>query len=392
MKKHKMVSLFAGIGGFDLAFEQEGFDIAWANEIDKFACQTYRENFPSHELIEGDIRKIDVKDIPPHDVLTAGFPCQPFSLAQQGKKGLEHKSGNLFYEIVRVLKHHKPDCFLLENVRGLIFKNNREVFKLILKELESCGYVVQWKILNAKDFGVPQNRERIFLFGSSIPFNIFQFPEPTYQPTKLSDVLEKKVDQKYYLSEKALQGFQIRKERLGEENKLKGRACSVFTPDSNYSATMCSRYWKNGSEILLKEDIVYQWRRNYLRENKSNVVPTLTSNMGTGGNNVPLINQVQKLGFVNKNIQGNKVYDPNGLSITMTANSGGLFPSTGAYLIENRIRKLTPRECARLMGFPDSFKIVCSNSQTYKQFGNSVVVPLVRKLVQQIKQALHEQK
>jgi len=532
----KVVSLFAGIGGFDLAFEQVGFEVIWANEIDKFACQTYRANFPNHTLIERDIKEIDVKEIPPHDILTAGFPCQPFSHAGK-QKGLEDERGNLFLEIIRVLEFHKPSWFLLENVKGLTNKTNKEVFSLILSSLENCGYKVQWKVLNAKDFGVPQNRERVFIIGNRLGID-FVFPEPN-QPImtlkealkdvpnsvgqeysikkkevlavvpaggnwrnlpkdiakeymgkdfeddkggkvgtayrlswnkpsltlmaspqqkrterchpsetrpltvreyariqtfpdnfefkgsvsnqykqignavppkmiktlglKLADILEKEVDEKYFLSEKAWRGMLNHKKK--NQQKGNGFGYSLFTPESSQVNTLRARYYKDGSEILL-----FQYRRSYIRENKENISPTLTGNMGTGGNNVPFVIlpkekwKEQSLGIifcghVDKPIrkngvnaitthlsrthkQQNRIHSTNGIHPTLSAQE--IQGRNWVYDGKSEVRKLTPRECLRLMGFPNDFKIVVSDSQMYKQAGNSVVVPLIKELARNI--------
>ena len=165
MKKYKVASLFAGIGGIDLAFQGAGFEIVWANEIDKYACQTYRANFPNHKLVEGDIKQVKLEEIPNFDVLIAGFPCQAFSVAGE-QKGFNDERGKIFFEIIRFLKAKKPKAFLLENVRNLVNHNEGETLKKMLELLKDCGYWVKYDVLNAETHGnIPQNRERVFIVG-----------------------------------------------------------------------------------------------------------------------------------------------------------------------------------------------------------------------------------
>ncbi len=292
------IDLFAGIGGFRLAFERAGATCVFASEWDKFACRTYEANFGDKPA--GDITKISTDDIPDHDILTAGFPCQPFSIAGvpiYNSMGREHgfahpTQGMLFFEIVRILKHKRPRAFLLENVKNLLHHNNGETFRSIYQTLtEDLGYVVTYKVIDARLL-VPQHRERVFIVGYSEPFT---FPTiPNFAP-KLRDILEPVVDEKYTLSDRTWQGLQQRAQR----NKAKGNnfRYTIANLDS-YTRTLVAHYAAGGSEILIPQE--------------------------------------------------------------------GKNP-----------RRLTPRECARLMGFPDSFKIVCSDYQAYRQFGNSVVVPVV---------------
>jgi DNA (cytosine-5)-methyltransferase 1 len=317
MKKYKVASLFAGIGGIDLAFQGVGFDIIWANEIDKYACQTYRVNFPSHRLVEGDIKQIKTEDVPNFDILIAGFPCQAFSVAGE-QKGFNDERGKLFFEIIRFLKDKKPLAFLLENVRNLVNHNKGETLKKVLELLKSCGYSVKCDVLSADTHGnIPQNRERIFIVGflKKEQCESFSFPLEVSLKTQIKDLVDFKEMQKanYY-----------------------------------YSANNHGYYEKLNQEIN-KENTVYQWRRVYVRENKSGVCPTLTANLGTGGHNVPLV-----------------------------------FTKWG-------IRKLTPRECFNLQGFPLTFKLPnLANCHLYKQAGNSVVVPLIKRVAENILVSLKE--
>lgn len=317
MKKYKVVSLFSGIGGIDLAFRGAGFDIVWANEIDKYACQTYRVNFPNHRLVEEDIKQIKTEDVPNFDILIAGFPCQSFSVAGE-QKGFNDERGKLFFEIVRFLKDKKPLAFLLENVRNLANHNKGETLKKMLELLKDCGYWVKYDVLSAETHGnIPQNRERIFIVGfrEKKQCENFSFPLEVPLKTQIRDLVDFK-------------GFQEKK--------------------YYYSVDNHGYYNELVREINL-EDTIYQWRRVYVRQNKSNVCPTLTANLGTGGHNVPLI-----------------------------------FTKQG-------IRKLTPRECFNLQGFPLTFKLPnLANCHLYKQAGNSVAVPLIKRIAKNILVSLRE--
>lgn len=302
---YKVGSLYAGVGGICLGFIQAGFKIEWANEFDKFACETYRSNF-SHKLYEGDILKLDPLKLTKVDVLVGGFPCQPFSIAGY-RKGFEDERGNHFFRIIQYVKVHNPKVILLENVRNLISHDGGNTLKVIKETLENFNYNVKYKVLNTKDLtNIPQNRERIFIIATHNSLKKeFQFPiskTKKYKNIKESNV----VDEKYFYREDKYNYFELIK---------------------NVNST----------------DIFYQWRRHYVRDNKSGVCPTLTANMGTGGHNVPII------------------------------------------LTTKGIRKLTPRECFNLQGFPKSFKLpTIANCHLYKQAGNSVTVPLVFEVAKEI--------
>lgn len=309
---YKAIDLFAGIGGIRLGFERafdKTIEFVFASEIDKYACETYYANFGEKPC--GDITKIDEKNIPPFDILLAGFPCQAFSVAGL-RKGFEDTRGTLFFEIARILKHHKPKVIFLENVKG--FKNHDKgtTFKVIKETLEELGYKIFSQVLNAKDFGVPQNRERIYIIGFLDNDMEFEFPRTSSLDIKINNMLQDSVDKKYYYNDKPL-----------------------FDRIKNY---------------VFNEDSIYQWRRQYIRENKSGVCPTLTANMGTGGHNVPIIKD--KFG----------------------------------------IRKLTPRECANFQGFPANFIFPKGmvDSQLYKQCGNSVVVKVIEDIARLIKKGIHK--
>ncbi len=303
-KKYRAIDLFAGIGGIRLGFAnafKENIEFVFSSEIDKYAQQTYKANFDGD--VAGDITKIDEKDIPSHDILLAGFPCQAFSIA--GKRlGFEDTRGTLFFEVARIIKYHKPKILFLENVKGFVNHDNGNTFRVVKETLEEMGYKVFTKVLNAKDFGVPQNRERIYIVAFLDDIE-FEFPEALCTEVSIKSKLQKDVLEKYYYNGKPL--F----ERIKDD--------------------------------VVNENSIYQWRRQYVRENKSGVCPTLTANMGTGGHNVPIVRD------------------------------------------KKGIRKLTPRECANFQGFPDTFILPnLVDSQLYKQCGNSVVVEVINKIAEKI--------
>ena len=303
-KKYRAIDLFAGIGGIRLGFAnafKENIEFVFSSEIDKYAQQTYKANFDGD--VAGDITKIDEKDIPSHDILLAGFPCQAFSIA--GKRlGFEDTRGTLFFEVARIIKYHKPKIVFLENVKGFVNHDNGNTFRVVKETLEEMGYKVFTKVLNAKDFGVPQNRERIYIVAFLDDIE-FEFPEALCTEVSIKSKLQKDVLEKYYYNGKPL--F----ERIKDD--------------------------------VVNENSIYQWRRQYVRENKSGVCPTLTANMGTGGHNVPIVRD------------------------------------------KKGIRKLTPRECANFQGFPDTFILPnLVDSQLYKQCGNSVVVEVINKIAEKI--------
>ena len=234
----KIGSLFAGIGGIDLAFEQAGFEIAWANEIDAAACKTYRHNFPKTKLVEADIRNLDAKALEKVDILTAGFPCQSFSIIAQNPKrlGVKDDRGKLFFEMCRILKDKQPKCFIAENVKGLLTANQKSAFPLILEEFTNSGYDVKYMVLNAANFGVPQKRERVIMVGFRKDLNIdFSFPAQTIKDEKLYEplkkVIENSVDEKYYFSEKAVAGMMKKREKMN-----KGRAQDIEKPCNTVGA------------------------------------------------------------------------------------------------------------------------------------------------------------
>lgn len=342
-EKFRFIDLFAGIGGIRLPFQKLGGKCVFTSEWDKFAQKTYRINYGDQP--EGDITKIASSSIPDHDLLLAGFPCQPFSQAGL-KKGFSDTRGTLFFDIQRILVAKRPKAFLLENVKQLRGHNKGQTLKTIIdilqgnneidpKELAAMpisdearnalstklNYHIEYKVLKAYDYGVPQNRERIYIVGfdkdqapKGFDFSkSFIWPTPVKKKAKVGDILEKSksLDEKYTLSEKLWAGHLRRKE--GHKEKGNGFGYSMFNEDSDYTNTISARYYKDGSEILIEQKDVC-----------------------------------------------------------------------------SRPRKLTPRECARLQGFPENYIIPVSDSQAYKQFGNSVSVPVIEAIAKQMVATLEE--
>lgn len=325
-KKYNIAAFFSGVGGIELGFEQTNeFRVVYANEFDKYARETYSLNYPDTKLDARDIHIVPADEVVDQDgndnidIVVGGFPCQAFSIAGY-RKGFEDDRGDLFFELLRIIEAKKPKAIFVENVKNMVSHDHGNTFKVIREALTENNYFIKWKVLNGKDYGnVPQNRERIYIVGfdNKEAYDLFEFPEEIELTTSLRDIIDfgGKKDELYYYREG--------KQRFFDELKL----------------TMTS------------QDTVYQWRRQYVRENKNGVVPTLTANMGTGGHNVPLI----------------------------LTDSG-------------EIRKLTPKETFNVQGYPKSFKIPenVSNGQLYKQAGNSVVVPVIKRIATNISKALNE--
>jgi DNA (cytosine-5)-methyltransferase 1 len=309
----KIIDLFAGIGGIRRGFEQASNELikcVFTSEWDKYAVQTYQANY-ADENVFGDITQVDIKDIPNHDILLAGFPCQPFSQAGL-KKGFDDTRGTLFFDIERILIAKQPKAFILENVKRLRTHDKGRTLKIIIEHLKKAGYNnIHCDVLRARDFGLPQNRERIFIVGFLDDNIKFDFPKPTNEPTRVGDILQDEVDPKYTISDKLWAGHKRRK----KENKLKGKGFGygIVNKDSEYTNTISARYYKDGSEILIQQK-------------------------------------------------------------------------------DKNPRKLTPREAARLQGFPDSFKIEVSDVQAYKQFGNSVPVNTIEAVAKQMIFAMKKKK
>lgn len=336
-------SLFAGIGGIDKGFEQAGAKVIWANEIDKNACETYRANF-DHEPVEEDIRNIKETDMPDVDIITAGWPCVAFSVAGN-RHGMKYKChqceyehsvtydeyitgatcpkcggyteaidprGTLFFDVIRFIRAKKPKAIFLENVKNLKGHDKGNTFKVIEEMLLESGYFIDSRVMNTMEYGnIPQNRERIFIVGfrEEEELKRFDWPKKIQLTNTIDDILDRssKKDDKFYY-------------------------------------TLESQYYNMIKEAMVKRDTVYQLRRVYMRENQSNVCPTLTANMGTGGHNVPLI--IDNWGF----------------------------------------RKITPREALSFQGFPRDYVIPVgmANSHVYKQAGNAVSVPVIKRIAENL--------
>ena len=318
---YKICSLFAGVGGIDLGFlETDKCEIAYANEFDKYAVETYEKNF-ENKVDCRDIHNVKVNEIPEFDIMVGGFPCTSFSVAGYRKGFEDDRTGDLFFEMERIFKERKPRVIFLENVKNLVGHDKGKTFKTIIEKLEEAGYKdkIKCQVLNACEYGnIPQNRERIYIvaFKDKEDFDRFQMPMPMTLDKNIKDVFnfDTKVDDKYYYT----------------EGKYKGNIYKLLT------------------EEMDDDNTVYQWRRKYVRKNQSNLVPTLTANMGEGGHNVPLIKT--KFG----------------------------------------IRKLTPIECFYAQGYPKYYELPTnmSDARLYKQAGNSVVVPVINRIAENIMKAL----
>ncbi len=247
-KKFKFIDLFAGIGGMRIPFDELGGNCVFTSEFDKYAQQTYEANF--NEMPCGDIRKINLKKIPKHDLLLAGFPCQAFSHAGL-KKGFEDTRGTLFFDIASILKIHKPKAFLLENVKGLKSHDGGHTFNTIIDTLNDIGYrTIEHQVLNAREFGLPQNRERVFIVGFWKKKE-FNFPEPPNPKTRLGSILQKRVKDKYTISDKLWTSAIKRRERA--ISKGNGFSYRLFNRESSYTSTLSARYYKDGLEILVEQ-------------------------------------------------------------------------------------------------------------------------------------------
>ncbi len=324
MNKLKCASFFAGVGGIDIGFESTGaFEVIYANEIDPYPVKTYELNFKT-KVDNRSICDVKPEEIPDFDIALAGFPCTDISVAGE-RKGLFNEDGSLtrsglFFELMRILNVKKPRIVFLENVKNLVGHDNGKTFKTILDSLQDAGYNhIKYQVLNAMNFGnIPQNRERIYIvaFREESDKNFFDFPMPVMLTTQLKDIIDfnSKLDEKYYYT--------------------KGK----------YAGDIYEKL----VEAMDDPEAVYQWRRKYVRKNKSGVVPTLTANQGEGGHNVCLIKT--KYG----------------------------------------IRKMTPHECFNTQGFPKNFNLPkdMATSRLYKQAGNSVCVSVIKRIAENLAKIL----
>jgi len=301
------IDLFCGIGGFHLALSSYGARCVFSSEIDGAACDVYQKNFGVRPA--GDIRKIRSNQIPKHDILCAGFPCQAFSIS--GKlDGFKDPNGKLFFEVIRIAKYHKPKMIMLENVKNIQTHNDGKTLKRISEELNKIGYKPFSKVLNATNFGVPQARKRLYIvaFRDDLNINDFAFPERKGKVKSLEDILIEQDTKKYIITREYKLDLDI------------------------------ERATKKSSELV-------------------------------------------RIGKIGKGRQGERIYSAKGQSITLSSQGGGLGGKTGMYYVNGNVRKLTPRECAHLMGFPNKYKISELESECYKQFGNSVVVNVLQEII-----------
>ena len=305
----KVISLFSGIGGIDLGFQQAGFETVWANDIDRDACKTYRLNFPDTTVFECDTRKLDASLLQEVAIITAGFPCQPFSVCGN-QKGFSDNRGNLFFEIMRIADVVKPQLIFLENVANLVEHEKGHTFNVIHNELVSRGYYLRYLVADACDYGIPQHRTRTYLlaFREVEKCESYCFPEKIKLEKQIFDIIDKseKVDDCFYLPEN--------------------------TP-----------LYKKIAEAITDDNQIYRFSDYGIQKSKDGICFTLKANMGTWYNRVPMINDYYG------------------------------------------IRTITPEECLRLMGFPRSFKIAdIPLKSAYKQIGNSVCVPVIKLLAENI--------
>lgn len=317
LSSYKFIDLFAGIGGFRLAMESFGAKCVFSSEIDKHAQNVYKLNYK--ELPNGDITEINEKDIPKHEILCGGFPCQAFSIS--GKQlGFSDTRGTLFFEIARIVKEHQPKLLFLENVKNFARHDNGNTLKIVKKTLEELGYNVFFDVLNASNFGVPQSRERIYILGfrKDLGVSDFSFPKSNGIKTNLQNILE-------------------------DENKID-----------------ITKYCINRNDIKLNDVKI---EKNLLEMYPQKPI---------------------RIGSINKGGQGERIYHPFGHAITLSAYGGGVAGKTGCYLINGKYRRLTEKEVARVSGFPENFVFHSSKSQTYKQFGNTVVVNVLQEILNKI--------
>ena len=317
---YKFIDLFAGIGGFRSGFEKHGCECVFTSEIDSHAQEMYGLNY--NDTVHSDITQIDEKEIPNHDILLAGFPCQPFSIAGE-KKGFNDTRGTLFFDIERILKEKKPKVVVLENVKHFKSHDKGKTIKVVLTALQELGYSTNWQVLNAKDFGVPQNRERTIIVGAlnGVEFDFSKLERKS--PIAIKDILEKRDDFEYL-------------------------------DESEYTLIDNPKRQPSG--------LIFAGYRN--------------KNMRTKG----VRENTEHLSRVHK--QPNRIYSSDGTHPTLSSQE-----SAGRYYIyhQGRVRKLTMRECYRLMGFPDDFKLIGSKGKLYNRIGNSIVIPMVEEIAKEVK-------
>lgn len=312
LTNYKFIDLFCGIGAFNIALTSFGAKCVFASDIDRHAIETYEKNFKIK--VSGDITKIAPYDIPDHDIICAGFPCQAFSISGK-KEGFYDKKGRgeLYKYVVEIAKFHQPKFIILENVKNLENHKNGMTLKHIIDSFEKVGYDMHYKVLNSGDYGIPQSRKRIYIIGFRKDLNInhFEFPSPKKNAKHLIDILENNIDR--------------------------------------------NDYKVNRADIVLDKKVKENFTNGLLR-----------------------------IGKVGKGRQGERIYSIFGYSITLSSQGGGPGGKSGMYFLNNGVYKLTGRECARLMGFPDKYKIAETSNLCYCQFGNSVVVDVLQYIIKEI--------
>jgi len=316
-KKFTFIDLFAGIGGFREALKSYNGNCVFSSEWDKNSQKTYFSNFG--EMPSGDITKIEESQIPKHDIICAGFPCQAFSISGK-REGFNDVRGTLFFDVARIAKYHQPKILFLENVKNFLRHDFGETFNTVIKVLKEIGYTPFHKVLRSSDFGVPQARERVYIVAlrKDLKIKSFKFPEPITETKIIKDILEKQsLEDNFYIKR----------------------------PDISF--------YKDQNDVL-------DPRRPF------------------------------QIGKINKGGQGERIYSINASGITLSAYGGGAASKTGAYFVDGKIRKLTPGECARVQGFPESFVIPENANLAYKQFGDSVSVPVIKSIFSNILNVLCE--
>lgn len=335
IKKYRSVDLFAGIGGIRLGFDnafKDKIETVFVSELDKFAQATYKDNFHDEFEIAGDITKIDEKDVPSFDICLAGFPCQAFSIAGN-KAGFDDNfrgvnRGNLFLDVVRLCEYHKPKVIFCENVKGLVMHDKGRTFSVIRQAFRDIGYQVFWKVLNSKDYGVPQNRERIYVVAFRDDLNVgeFIFPKPIDKKTCIRDIMQDApVPTRYYLSDTYIQT--LRNHRARHESKGHGFGYEIRDLDGVAGTIVCGGMGRE---------------RNLIIDHREH----------------SMIPETKIKGVINN----------------------------------EDIRKMTPREWARLQGFPDSFVLSLADTHLYRQFGNSVSVNVIEAIAAEIKIILEKRR
>lgn len=312
----KFVDLFSGIGAFHIALEKRGAQCVYASEWDKYAQKTYFENFGL--LPEGDITQTDEKTIPDHDILCAGFPCQAFSISGK-QSGFEDARGTLFFDVARIINEKQPKLVFMENVRNFASHDNGKTIEVVKQTLFELGYTFNYALLNSSDFGLPQNRQRIYMIAIRKDLNVdkFSFPLGSKEAICLKDIILDDQETKEFIINRNDINLNLNKIKEIEENK----------------------------QIYYKP---------------------------------------QRIGTINKGGQGERIYSELGHAVTLSAYGGGPGSKTGCYYINGVVRKLAPRECARLQGFSDDFIINVSKGQAWKQFGNSIPIKVLDEIVNSI--------